>query len=195
MFDRLDWCPIDVDKFPYPDMVMEASNDFWAWNFKRLTNDNMLSRTSVHLNREITLEYPLLEDWLSLLPFKSLRNIKFNVQKGEVEPHIDFGNPRKDPLLYENNRLNEPCGYRVMINGSRNNGLYIVQGENRIFANMPDDTDVYVLGQTCTNHGVSAEPGRRTMFLHFEIADVPHRSLLERSLDRYGDRAIWTDSR
>jgi hypothetical protein len=192
MFERLDWCPIDIDRFPYPDMSMDVSNDFWAWTFKRLTNDNLLSRTAVHLNKEILHEYPLLAEWMRLFPFRSIRNVKFNIQKEEVEPHIDFGNPRKDPELYENNRINEPCGYRVVISGARKNSFYVVHGDQKIYADMPDDTDVYVLGQTCTNHGVSYEPGRRTMFLHFEIDPIPHQLLLERSLEKYGDRAIWT---
>lgn len=191
MFNGLEWCPISIARFPYPDLSLDVTNDFWAWNFKRLTNDNILSKTAVHLNREVLLEYPLLGDWLGLFPARSIRNIKFNVQKDEVEPHIDFGNPNKDPLLYENNHSNEPCGYRVIISGSRTNGLYIVRNDTRVYADMPEDTDVYVLGQTCTNHGVSYEPGRRTMFLHFEIDPGPHQDLLKHSLDRYGDRAIW----
>jgi hypothetical protein len=65
-----------------------------------------------------------------------------------------------------------------------------MDGDKRIDTVMPDGTDVYVLGQTSVMHGVDHEPGRRTMFLHFEIDPSHHAELIRKSLDRYGSYAV-----
>jgi hypothetical protein len=58
---------------------------------------------------------------------------------------------------------------------------------------MPPDTDVYVLDHTAGFHGVNADSDRWLMFCHAEIDAARHSTLLERSLAKHGECAIWDD--
>jgi hypothetical protein len=61
----------------------------------------------------------------------------------------------------------------------------------RIYCNMPEDTDVYVLRHTDGWHGTEEDDNRQTMFLHIEVDPVKHQELLKRSLDKYSKYAVY----
>ena len=186
--NKILWMPIDIPKFPLPDLDINPKDDWGAWSFFRLT-DNEDFNPYVISKLKSSVDEKLVE-WFKEFPYTSIRNIKFNIQKEAVTPHIDFTNPSKDLALYTNNQNAEPCGYRILIRGSRNNKLYVVHENKKIYVTMPEDTDVYVLGHTSTIHGVDDEPGRATLFTHFEIDIEKHNSIIERSLFKYKDYAV-----
>jgi hypothetical protein len=185
------WCPIDLPKFPIKDFTIDTASEWIDWKFSKLTEHRNSPYDVSILQEEIIKNFPELVKWFALFPHKTIRNIKFNIQNNKVNPHIDFTNPSRNMELYNNNSENEPCGYRVLISGKRANSLYIVNNEKKIYTVMPDDTDVYVLGHTCTMHGVDQEEGRKTLFLHFEIDPSRHFSLLKRSIEKYSKFAIF----
>jgi hypothetical protein len=65
-----------------------------------------------------------------------------------------------------------------------------MRGEEKIYCNMPDDTDTYVLGHTSTKHGVENDEQRITIFTHFEIDAEKNRALLQKSFAKYSSYAI-----
>jgi hypothetical protein len=192
LIHEIDWMPIDIPKFPYPADVFNPTYDAnHAWKYDRLTTRHDHAYAASQLQPDVIQRFPLLKDWLRHLPYTSVRNIKVNFQHSPVRTHVDFKPNDLDPQLYDNNQCNEPCGYRVLLRGSRNQALFLSQGEERIFPIMPDDTDVYVLRQTQTVHGVEDDPGRVVMYIHLEIDPALNHQLLVQSYRKYAQFAIF----
>ncbi len=193
MSKNLIWCPIDLPKCPeFPNL---NATTFWHfWNFMKITESSQTAYGISFIKNDVLLQYPNLVQWFRMFPYKTIRNIKLNQQVKEVKPHIDFTKPELDPHLYNNNQQNEPCGYRVLLRGGRKNKLYVVNKDVKIYCEMPDDTDVYVLGHTSTMHGVDQDEDRLTFFLHFEIDPERHQSLIEKSLVKYSKYAIYENT-
>jgi hypothetical protein len=192
---KLLWLPIDIPKLPHPDKLLNgfAGETSWAfWEFTRLTNKQTSPYDISSWTTEAKTNFPELINWFEYFPFKNIRNIKINLQSQLVKTHIDFTKPSSNSDLWENNSRNEPCGYRVIIQGTRQNTLYVEkQDKTKIYCNMPDDTDVYVLNHTAGYHGVDQDDRRYTIFCHAEIDNVRHKALLEQSLHKYQKFAIW----
>jgi hypothetical protein len=188
---KLLWCPIDIPKFPLPDLDLSPTADWEEWQFLRLTNKKNSAYDVSELSDFTRANLPELVEWLNHFPIKSIRNIKFNVQKNAVHGHIDFVHPSANAELFKNNSDNEPCGYRVLISGKRSNGFYVVRNGEKIHTVIPDETNVYVLGGTNVEHGVEADPGRKTMYLHFEIDADAHKVIIDRSLAKFGQYAVF----
>jgi len=188
-FSNVLWMPIDIPKCPIQPTV---NNGFkWMyWEVNKLTQQRNNPYDESDWTDETKEKYPEFVDWFEYLPYKNLRNVKVNRQVKSVNPHIDFYKPELHPTLHTNNKENEPCGYRILIKGSRTKGIYVMRGEEKIYCNMPDDTDTYVLGHTSTSHGVDDDENRITIFTHFEIDNEKHKTLLEKSFEKYSSYAI-----
>jgi hypothetical protein len=190
---KLLWCPIDLPKFPSR-LSVKTEKNWRFWNFVNLTErleGSAYQRTKIR--EDIANEYPELIEWLSLFPIKSIRNFKFNIQTSAVVTHLDFSRREDDEDLYLNNNENEPCGYRILLKGQRENCLYMSDGRHgkKIYCTMPEETDVYVLRHTDGWHGTEEDQDRQTMFLHIEVDPAKHQELLKRSLDKYGKYAVY----
>jgi len=187
------WSPIDLPKCPIIPSLNLTSN--WKyWNFRKLTETAETPYSITTWNKEVKEKYPELINWFELLPIKTLRNVKMNSQIDTVKSHIDFTTPSLDPELWINNQINEPCGYRVLLNGLRKNKLYVIDDNKKIYCNMPEDTDVYVLGHTTTLHGVDEDINRLTFFIHIEVDADRHRSIINRSLEKYSRYVIYKNA-
>lgn len=183
------WCPIDLPKCPViPKLQLTANWHFWEFAKLIVSYENPYAITD--FTEEVKSKYPELVEWFKLFPYTSIRNIKLNHQLESVKSHIDFTKPELEPELHKNNIENEPCGYRILLSGSRKNKLYVVHNNEKIYCEMPDDTDTYVLGHTCTLHGVDDDTNRWTLFTHFEINSTNHKTLLNKSLQKYSIYAI-----
>jgi hypothetical protein len=188
-FTNILWMPIDIPKCPIQPTVI--TGNFWAWwEFNKLTQQRTNPYDESEWADETKDKYPEFVEWFKHFPYKNLRNVKVNRQVKAVEPHIDFHRPDLHPILHHNNNKNEPCGYRILINGNRNKGLYVMRGEEKIYCDIPDDTDTYVLGHTSTMHGVDDDDNRITIFTHFEIDAEKNKTLLQKSFEKYGSYAI-----
>jgi hypothetical protein len=189
---KLLWLPIDIPKFPYPDMEITTETTWIFWSFGKITESRESPYDVSVIKKEILIKYPLLEEWFRNFPYKTIRNIKFNIQNSAVFPHIDFTKPEANPQLFANNSENEPCGYRILIRGSRTKMMYVVDNGEKVYVDIPEDTDVYVLRHSEGWHGVDDEEGRTTIFTHFEVDPEENKLLIDRSLDKYKDYAIWS---
>ena len=189
--NNLLWLPIDIPKFPIDNFKLQSEFHWNFWNVTKLTETRNTSYEKTQIVDSIHEQFPELISWLNYFPYLSIRNIKFNIQTGPVAAHIDFTNPSLEPELYVNNRTNEPCGYRILLNGSRSNRLYVIKNDKRHYVTLPDTTDTYVLGHTNVLHGVDDDSSRITIFTHFEIDSAKHNLLLARSLAKYSDYAVF----
>lgn len=183
------WCPIDLPKCPVVPELTPNIN-WYFWEFAKLTNNYENPYRITDFTEEVKSKYPELVEWFGLFPYRTIRNVKLNHQLEEVRPHVDFTKPELDPELHDNNVANEPCGYRILLKGSRKNKLYVINDGEKIYCDMPEDTDVYVMNSTTGLHGVDDDTDRWIMYTHFEIDPEKNKKLLEKSLTKYSDYAI-----
>jgi|TARA_Y100000310_G_scaffold335768_2_gene418605 hypothetical protein len=194
---KLLWCPVDIPKFPYSDFNPSLEvKEFFAWKYKKIIESKRGSSTISEINPIVCKEYPDLIDWINLFPFKTIRKINLHTQIKECQSHLDFGYQQVikkgyDKKLYNNNFINEPCGYRTLILGSRTNMQYIIYNSEKVYTTMPDDTDTFLLRNTETIHGVDEEPGRTILYMHFEIDTDKNKKLIQSSLEKYSNYAIY----
>lgn len=189
--NNLLWCPIDIPKFPIENFRVPSEFNWNFWNVTKLTEERSSPYEQTTLSDEISTQYPELVEWLKNFPYLTIRNLKFNIQIGTVAKHIDFTRPKLEPQLYKNNSENEPCGYRILLHGSRSHKLYVVRNGVKHYVTIPDSTDTYVLGHTNVLHGVEEDQDRITIFTHFEIDSAKHKQLLEKSIQKYSEYAVF----
>ena len=189
--NNLLWCPIDIPKFPIENFRVPSKFNWNFWNVTKLTEDRSSPYEQTKISDSIAHQYPELVEWIHNFPYLTIRNIKFNVQVGEVAKHIDFTRPELEPTLHSNNSRNEPCGYRILLQGNRSNKLYVMRNGVKHYVTIPETTDTYVLGHTNVLHGVDEDQDRITIFTHFEIDSIKHQALLQRSIERYKEYAVF----
>lgn len=128
------------------------------------------------------------------LPFDQLVNLKIHRQyRDTTGVHIDFANPNDNILLFENNKINDPCGYRMVVAGSRHGSLHVENSKGeKVYPTLPDTTDWYCIGSTNVKHAVEKlEVGRMIIFTHGWINANTHNEIINRSLEKYGEYAVW----
>jgi len=190
---KLLWLPIDIPKFPINDLLITTSSKWQFWNFFKMTQEMDTPYSVSDFRNEIKTDYPELIEWFKNFPYQNIRNIKFNIQQEAVRAHKDFVNPTVEFNLFKNNYSNEPCGYRILLKGKRHDTLYVENKGKKIYTYLPDSTDVYVLRHTDGKHGVEIDKNRTTIFTHFEIDQNKHKLLIEKSLEKYSNFAIFED--
>lgn len=194
MTTKLLWIPADLPPFPITDKFLLLSKDdhFACWSFTRLTQKQPSAYDITWWNPEFEKNFTEIVEWFNNLPIKNIRNIKFNIQTTVVHPHIDFTNPDANMELWTNNHDNDPCGYRVLINGARSNKLYVVNSANeKIYCCIPPTTNTYLLRHSDGYHGVDEDENRLVVFIHIEVEPGKHAAILERSLSKYASYAIY----
>lgn len=197
MSPRLLWTPIDLPRLPdLGDLCRPDGRwrSFAWWDFIRLTENEHASKNYnvTDWSPWVKDEYPQLVEWFRLLPFKTLRHVKINMQTRPVARHVDFTNPMLNPALWANNHDSEPCGYRMLISGKRSGAMWVEKSNGtRCVCDLPEDTDTYVLNHTSGPHGVEEDTARMVIFLYAEIDRSVHADLLRRSVEKYPQHAVW----
>ena len=191
MTTNLLWCPIALPKFPVDNFLREVeplvvSQTKWsdAWDAADISHEFL---------QTLRENYSELNFWFNLLPCKSILKLKLNVQIGPVVVHLDINHNK---WLEEIETFNkwvslEPAGYRVLISGARTNTFFAMLDNKKIYPTMPEDTDTYVFHSSSLLHGVEDDPGRKLLYMNLEIDESKHQKLLEDSLNKYRDYAIF----
>ena len=192
---KLLYLPIDLPIMIDRDEIYDNFNphgDYHVWKFMRLTEPINGKYGRNYFKENSRINFPTLCNYIDLLPFEALSNVKINFQTQEAEPHIDFTEPEKGKDLWENSLNNEPCGYRIVIIGSPD-VMNIHRGEEIITTHLPEDTHTYVIDQGSARHSVVDDPGRITVFATGFINEKKHNDLLTASLNKYSQYAIWSE--
>ena len=158
----------------------------------RLT-DNRYSKSI--FNEEYRATHGFLFDFITdHLPFDDIVNVKIHRQYRNAEKvHLDFANPQDNIELYNNNVYNEPCGFRMVVAGVRQGALHIENSKKeKIYPYLPETTDWYCLNSTNAKHAVETlDNGRMIIFTHGWINLDKHNLIINRSLEKYGEYAVW----
>lgn len=191
--NKLYYTPIDFNLQLDKEEILQNFNpsvDWNFWKFEKLT-DNSNGKYGVNKFSDIALiRYPNLCKYISNLPFVNISNIKINIQKEAAIPHIDFVSPEQGQDLYQNNVNNEPCGYRILVNG-KSDAVKIHKDGKVYTCNMPSDTDLYVIDSSSVEHSVDQDYERVTVYITGFIDKSKHNQLIDNSLKKYKDYAIY----
>lgn len=128
---------------------------------------------------------------LDQLPVENITRIFYKTQRIAVGPHVDVMPQMKlDPNEYEHIKNNEPCGYRIVINGGLDK-LHVKVNDQWITAHLPHTPVCYLINSTTLYHTVDDDPTRETIYIRGWINKDRHQKLIDRSLERFGDYAIY----
>jgi hypothetical protein len=197
--DKVLWIPADLPKFENSLQLVESYTcEYQNQKVARAFDSQQFTvRTENYQPTEFKQQYRDSHHYLinyieQHLPFDYLVNIKIHRPARQGQTHIDFGSPRRNLELYQNNNSLEPCGYRMVIAGRRNEHLYVEKNKEVIYPYLPDTTDWYIIGSTNVPHGLNGiDTDRFILFCHGYINKEKHHSILSRSIDKYKDYAIW----
>jgi hypothetical protein len=180
--NKLIFLPLDIDA----DILNFSKTQEWT-SFDAQFFQPLYWNSSV-----IKEDDPMLSSILKKLPFKRIQRILNKFQVKPVDSHIDVL-PQMD-LASEDYKFikdNEPCGYRILLKG-RTDALQFWTGDAWKTAKIPSLPCVYVNDSTTAFHRILEDPDRQVLYIRAYIDPTGHRQLIERSLEKYGDLAIYS---
>jgi hypothetical protein len=179
---KLLFLPIDIDlkdiKFQ-PKEESEKNTLFNPW-----WNSTFISDNSIKENN--------LEKFLHQLPFKRITRIFYKTQRIPVGPHVDVMPQMKfDEEEFEHIKDNEPCGYRIVINGGLEK-LHVKINGNWTVAKLPYTPICYLINSTTLYHKVDEDLTRETIYVRGWIDKEKHNALIDQSLKKFKEYAIYS---
>lgn len=173
--------PIDIDLCNLSFIQKEDSkknNSFNPW-----WNSTVISEDTIKKNG--------FDQILNQLPVENITRIFYKTQRVAVASHVDVMTQMKlAPNEYEHILHNEPCGYRIVINGSLDK-LHVKVGEQWITAHLPCTPICYLINSSALYHRVDEDPTRETIYIRGWINTEQHQKLIARSLEKFKDYAIY----
>jgi len=161
------------------------------WDMIKITEETNNRYDESKIKPEFLELNPGFKEWLCHLPIKRLINIKLHMQDKPADAHIDFSKPNENLDLYRVTRANEPCGYRVVINGRSKNTMYIINDKGeKVYTELPSDTNTYVINHTQCIHGTEEDLDRCVMFFQFEVDSQRHTQIINQSRLVYKDYVV-----
>lgn len=125
---------------------------------------------------------------LDQIPIINMQMFTHKIQQTEVIPHYDYHGDLDE--LYKHFVENEPAGYHIVLKG-KNDALEVFNGKKWITPILPKVPIAYLLNLTSCIHRVKKDNLRETLYLQGLLNIEKHNQLIERSLKRYGDLAIY----
>jgi hypothetical protein len=130
--------------------------------------------------------------WLfDQLPFSYVDIFTYKVQKQEVGQHLDHDIKKSTQEKIDLINSTEPSGYHIVLKG-RNNTLEIYDGVDWITPILPEAPYAYALGLVTCLHRVREDTERTTLYIEGTLDIEKHKLLIERSVQKYKDLAIYS---
>ena len=186
--------PVDIDlpTLEFPSLTNVQTNIMGAnfWDYEQLLDSN--SKEPKPWKKDLDPIRDMYKQIISKLPFETLENVRLSIQSRIVKPHVDISSETKNQSLenYHNYLENEPCGYRIVISGNKS-ALKLIVGKNIVTAELPSIPCVYLLNSTTCRHLVVGDLGRKTVYIRGRVDPVEHKRIIEKSLIRYKEYAIF----
>jgi hypothetical protein len=134
--------------------------------------------------------YQQYRSLLDQIPIVDITTFTHKVQQIEVAQHYDYypGDTPSDE--YKHIVQHEPAGYHIVLNG-KCDSLEIHNGKEWLNPILPKAPIAYLLSLTSCLHRVKKDHLRQTLYIKGFLDIEKHNQLIERSLKRYGDIAIY----
>lgn len=170
---------IDLDNFSFrQEENPEQNNLFNPWWNSTFVSDKVIKENN-------------FDKILDQLPFEKITRIFYKTQRVAVGPHVDVMTQMKlDPNEYDHITSNEPCGYRIVINGSIDKLQVLIDGEWRI-AHLPKTPICYLINSTTLYHKLDHDPTRETIYIRGWVNRQKHENLISKSLEKFKEYALY----
>jgi hypothetical protein len=128
--------------------------------------------------------FPKLVDAIKQLPFKQLSFVGWMAQFGPYAPHVDSPD-ENDPT--------EPRRYNILLTDSKHNTFYFWDGENKIPQPTVDPKyPIFAFNNSDVKHATNPVTGFKiAVGIMGVIDEEKHVALIERSLTKFPDKAVW----
>jgi len=181
---KLLFLPIDIDVNGIESFKqLDTSNKITSFN-------NWWESTAIN---ELTAQQ--VSSIINQLPFTEVTGLTHKIQTEAVPSHIDVNSSM--PFIEgeaENILANEPVGYRFVLHGSTDS-IEIFNGVEWVTAHVPTVPCCYVLNSTTGRHRIKYDLNREIIYARGLVDPNAHASLLQRSLLKYKDYAIYNVQR
>ena len=199
---EISYLPIDVP--PIPDKEEILANFRPQFNYSFWQQERLVDRDAKDpydkpcgWSSEAKRKYPSLLQFIDrFLPFEQIVNAKFANLIMDGRPHTDFVRPAIAPAFYQHCVANEPCGYRLLINGVRKRSFFVCREEQSPpeewnYVTIPESTDTFLIPYTKPAHGTKkVEDNRLVVFLSGIISPERHQALIKRSVEKYSEYMV-----
>ena len=135
-------------------------------------------------NPSFVEEFPELVQAIRQLPFIEIGAAGMLKQLKTIDPHTDTPDPT-NPL--------EPRRYMFYLTEPDNNTFYVQKSSGeQVSIVLPPDGRAFVFNNNDALHGASKPNGVKILMSVVGILDhAAHDDMIERSINRYGDYAVW----
>ena len=189
------YMPVDIPKFHMKqELIADFHKEFTPHTAQAFESQRLLKTTKNYATSEprddLTESQTAVIDYVNkYLPFSDLINVKLHHMRRQGSIHIDMVEPEANPELYQHNKENEPCGYRMVIQGSRHGDLAVITDDQVIkMPVLPEDTDWYNISHTGTPHGNTRYvDDRYILFCHGRMDIEKQKALVKQSYNKYKD--------
>ena len=135
--------------------------------------------------------YQQYRSLLDQIPITNITSFTHKIQQAVVNAHYDCYPDMKNPTEEHSHIIeNEPAGYHVVLKG-KNDSLEVFDGKKWINPILPQVPMAYLLSLTSCFHRVKEDHLRETLYIKGFLDIEKHNNLINRSLKRYGDLAIY----
>lgn len=181
--------PIDIElpDIQFPNLENVQSNligsSFWIY-------ENLAENNKIKSN--LGIDKLLFKEIVDQLPFIDIHVARLSIQDRSVKPHIDVNltTHQINDNDYDNIKKNEPCGYRIVVQGSTES-LKLIHKNKIISTRLPKIPMVYVINSTSLLHYVEQDFGRKSLYIRGTIDNERHRWLIDKSLGKYHQFCIY----
>lgn len=219
-FSNIGYLPIDIPKLQNKDKILNnlqelndsiVGDNIWnSFNLLEKSSDYEYNHYACQWTKSAIRHVPDLVEFVeNNIPLIGFRMARLYRQLTEIECHVDAvrdpetsicGDSSSTSLPYlDYVEQHEPVGYKLLINGTRNNHFYIAKNEMRItkeedrhYTQLPESTDCFVIPYSTQPHGaIMQETDRLMLVMHGYIDPSKHKELLIKSHDKYKNYVIW----
>jgi len=134
--------------------------------------------------------YQQYRSLLDQIPIIDITTFTHKFQQIVVNPHHDYYPGDNLSNEYKHIAQAEPAGYHVVLKG-KCDSLEIFNGKEWITPILPQVPIAYLLNLTACLHRVKEDFMRETLYIKGFLDVEKHKQLIECSLKRYGDLAIY----
>jgi len=181
-----------VPNIDFGDIMITHSKPSYSpyWNFEQLLENPNPYRGVNYWRSDLDPARLRLKEMVLQLPLTDLYNVRLTVQTSFVKPHVDINQRDTPEDCYTEYLESEPCGYRFVLKGS-STSLKMHNNGKILTAQLPSVPGVYLLNSTAGVHSLVGDIGRITLYVRGRIDKEKHQALIESSLEKYENYAIW----
>ena len=191
-FKDILYMPVDLPKFDMcNELVADFNKEFTPHTAQAFESQRLLEKSIDYAiskpRSDLTVSQTAVLEYINEhLPFSDLVNIKIHHMRRQGSIHVDFSTPKHNKELYNHNKENEPCGYRMVIQGSKQGDLAVITNDHVIRQPTLSDSDWYVISHTGSAHAnTKYVDDRYILFCHGWIDPQKNEELLNKSLSKY----------